>query len=397
MLEAAKERISFLFDCYDNIIVSISGGKDSTVVAHLALLEARRRNRKVGLFFFDEEVVYQSTVDQVEWLMNLYPDNTNRLWLQVEFNLTNATSLTEGALKAWEKGKHKDWMRPKGKQNIISPPWGDSPTIRNKNIGIDYYDVIENFERCYTNTAFLLGLRATEAPNRWRAMVKHPVMIGDRAIYFATDRGNGNASISPIYDWNFHDVWRYIYDEKLRYSKVYDWQFMKGMGISEIRCSSLIHERSFKSICELPEFEPKTYEKLCKRIKGISFAQETGKNNKLFKARTLPDKFKTWIAYRDFLLDTYPDPAKKLIFIKRFAKHLNNEYVARQQCRQLILNDYENNIHIHNATDPREQLIEYYRQVLVVLVMLTSLLTPISAPRPTQPTLSPTIPQELES
>lgn len=388
MLEAARERISFLFDCYDTVIVSISGGKDSTVVAHLALLEAHRRNRKVGLFFLDEEVVYQATIDQVEYLMALFPQNTNRLWLQVPFNLTNATSLTEPYLTAWEPGKHKQWMRPKGKNNIIAPPWGDNPTIRNKAIGFDYYDVIENFERCYSNTAFLLGLRATEGPNRWRAMVKNPVKIGGELVYYATDRGNGNASISPIYDWNFHDVWRYIYDEKLRYSKIYDWQFMKGMGISEIRCSSLIHERSFKSICELPEFEPKTYEKLCKRIKGIAFAQETGKNNKMFKARTLPKNFDSWIKYRDFLLDTYPDADRKQIFLKRFAKHLNNEYVARQQCRQLILNDYENNVHVHSAPDPREQLIEYYRQVLIMLLTITSLfgaITPAHLPATSEP------------
>lgn len=342
----------------------------------------------MGLFFLDEEVVYQATVDQVEWLMNLFPENTNRLWLQVEFNLTNATSLTEPFLKVWEHGKHKEWMRSKGKNNIVAPPWGAEPKIRNKAIGLDYYAVIDNFEACYSNTAFLLGLRATEGPNRWRAMVKNPVRVGGELVYYATDRANGNISVSPIYDWNFHDVWRYIYDEKLRYSRVYDWQFMKGMGISEIRCSSLIHERSFKSICELPEFEPKTYEKLCKRIKGISFAQETGKNNKMFKARTLPKNFDSWIKYRDFLLDTYPDAERKQIFERRFAKHLNNEYVARQQCRQLILNDYENNVHVHNAPDPREQLIEYYRQVLIVLLLIGSLSGTI-APTPPSPNPKP--------
>ena len=33
VLEATKKRIEFLFDNYDNIHVSISGGKDSTVLA----------------------------------------------------------------------------------------------------------------------------------------------------------------------------------------------------------------------------------------------------------------------------------------------------------------------------------------------------------------------------
>lgn len=364
MLTAARERISFLFDNYESIIVSISGGKDSTVTAHLALVEANRRGRKIGIFFLDEEVVYQSTADQVEYLMSLYPENTNRLWLQVPFNLTNATSYTDRYLSVWEPRKHKEWMRHKGKKNIVAPPWGDNPSIRNPAIGFDFYDVIENFESCYTNTAFLVGLRATESPNRWRAMVKNPVQIGGESIYYATKKNNGNASIYPIYDWNFQDVWHYIYDEKLKYSKIYDFQFMKGMGINEIRCSSLIHERSFKSICDLPEFEPKTYEKLCRRIKGIEFAQETGKSSKMFKARKLPQNFSSWITYRNFLIDTYPDPERKRLFEKRFAKHLTNEFVARQQCRQLILNDYENNVPVKNEPDPRDLLIEYYKSVL---------------------------------
>ncbi len=364
VLEAARERISFIFDNYKNIIVSVSGGKDSTVLAHLALLEAHKRNRKIGLFFLDEEVVYQSTIDQIEYIMGLFPENTNRLWLQIEFDLTNATSYEESQLKCWEKGKHKQWMRPKGKNNIINPPWGNNVKFRQGYKWLDFYGVIENFEAMYDNTAFLVGLRAVESPNRWRAMVKNPVDIGGELIFYATKKERCNVSIYPLYDWNFHDIWKYIYDENLRYSKIYDYLYKKGFGINEIRVSSLIHERSFKSLCELPEFEPKTYEKLVERIKGIQFAQETGRNAKMFKAQKLPKNFKLWSEYRDFLLEFYPDEEKKEIFKKRFARHKENEYVARQQVRQLVLNDYENNVPVLNREDPRVELINYYMQVL---------------------------------
>ena len=113
VLESARERISYVFDEFENIIVSISGGKDSTVLAHLALLEAHKRGRRIGIFFLDEEVVYDSTIKQVDYIMTLYPENTVPLWLQVEFKLTNATSLTESQLICWEAGKHKIWMRSK--------------------------------------------------------------------------------------------------------------------------------------------------------------------------------------------------------------------------------------------------------------------------------------------
>lgn len=365
VLEAARERIAFIFDNFESIMVSVSGGKDSLVLAHLALTEANRRGRKINIFFLDEEVVYQSTVEEVEYIMNLFPENTVKKWLQIEFALTNSTSLTESQLIVWEAGKHRIWMRPKKSDAITTRMWDlKDQTVRDKNKGFGFYDALENFERTFENTALLVGLRAAgESPNRWRAMVKNPVRIGGKNVYWATKKDK-NVAMYPIFDWNFHDVWKYIYDNKLKYSRIYDYQFKKGFAINEMRVSSLIHEKSFKSIVELPEFEPKTYDRLLKRLKGIQFAQEAGKSNKMFKARKLPKNYKSWREYRDFLLNTYPDPGKKHIFVKRFAKHLDNEFVARQQCRQLILNDYENNLPVDNKPDPREELITYYRSIL---------------------------------
>jgi len=362
VLEATKERIAFIFDEFENIVVSISGGKDSTVLAHLALTEAHKRNRRIGIFFLDEEVVYDSTVKQVEYIMNLYPENTIPLWFQIEFHLTNATSLTQTQLITWEPGKHKIWMRPKRRGSIQHKPWPkETETVRDKNKGFGFYDALENFQNSRRDTSFLIGLRATESPNRWRAVTKNP---GYKNIYWSTKLKNNNYNMYPLYDWNFHDIWKYIYDNNLKYSRIYDYMFKKGMGLKEIRVSSLIHERSFKSLVELPEFEPKTYDRLLRRIRGISVGHIYGKDNKALRARKLPKNFKTWIEYRDFLLATYPDPDKKWIFEKRFSRQLNNSYVARQQCRQLLLNDYENNLPIDNKPDPREEKIEKWRRLL---------------------------------
>lgn len=362
VLTAARQRVAYVFDEFENVIVSISGGKDSTVLAHLALLEAVRRDRRVGLFFLDEEVVYESTVEQVDYLMNLYPEHTIPLWLQIEFNLTNAASLTETQLVCWEAGKHKLWMRPKRQDSIKFAPWDrDTQTVRDKNKGFGFYDALENFHNSRENTAFLVGLRATESPNRWRAVAKNP---GYKDVFWCTGMPRGNVSMYPLYDWNFHDVWKYIWDTGVKYSKLYDMMHKKGMALQEIRCSSLIHERAFKALVELPEFEPKTYDRLLKRVKGISVGHIYGKDSRMLRVSKLPKGYTRWTDYRDFLLETYPDPDKKPIFERRFARHLNNRYVARQQCRQLVLNDYENNLPIDNKPDPREALIEKWRQLL---------------------------------
>jgi predicted phosphoadenosine phosphosulfate sulfurtransferase len=365
VLAAARERIGFIFDQFESIHVSISGGKDSTVLAHLVLAEARRRDRRVGIFFLDEEVIYDATTEMVSHIMEeMAPDHVIPLWLQFPFHLTNATSLTETQFIPWEPGKHNVWLRPKKGYAIKAPPWDrEKEIVADKNKGFGFYDVFVNFERCYTNTAFLVGLRGTESPNRWRTVSKNPATIGGRHVYWATAKG-ANFSMYPLYDWNFHDVWKYIFENGLRYHKIYDYQMRKGYPIQEMRISSLIHEKSFKAICDLQEFEPATYNKLVKRAKGIALAQETGKNAKLFRARKLPKNYDSWRDYRDFLLATHPDPDKRDIMARRFARHLNNEWVARQQVRQLILNDYENNLPVENKPDPRDSWITYYMENL---------------------------------
>ena len=44
VLQAAQERISIVFDNFPRIYIAFSGGKDSTVVMHLVMEEAIKRN-----------------------------------------------------------------------------------------------------------------------------------------------------------------------------------------------------------------------------------------------------------------------------------------------------------------------------------------------------------------
>lgn len=362
VLEATKKRISYIFDEFESIIVSISGGKDSTILAYLTLQEAVKRGRKIGLFFLDEEVVYKATIEQVEYLMSLYPQNTNRLWLQIPFNLTNSTSFSDSQMNCRDIKDKPKWMHKRSEKNILTKTWSHETKIADKTKGFGFYDVLYNFEMSFKNTAFLVGLRADESLNRYRTMVKNP---GYKDIYWSTKRdGEGDYTFYPIYDWGFHDVWKFIGENNIRYHKFYDFAYLKGKHVNEIRVSSLTHEKSFKSIQDLPEFEFDTYEKLLKRIKGISFAQETAKDKKMFKVQKLPKNYKTWKEYRDFLLMTYPIKEHQEIFKRRFSKHLDNEYVYKQQCKQLVLGDYENNFPIKNTEDQKQERINYWREIL---------------------------------
>ena len=66
--EASKKRISWSFDNFEKLYISLSGGKDSTTMFHLVLDEARKRKRKVGVFIVDLEAQYKLTIENINYV-----------------------------------------------------------------------------------------------------------------------------------------------------------------------------------------------------------------------------------------------------------------------------------------------------------------------------------------
>ena len=62
VLEAARQRISKVFDDFPRIYISYSGGKDSTVMLHLVMDEAIKRKQKVGVLLVDLEEIGRAHV-----------------------------------------------------------------------------------------------------------------------------------------------------------------------------------------------------------------------------------------------------------------------------------------------------------------------------------------------
>jgi predicted phosphoadenosine phosphosulfate sulfurtransferase len=327
VLEAARERISILFDNFETINVSISSGKDSTVLFYLALQEAKRRNRKIHAFFLDQEAEYQATVDIIKNAMS--QKNVIPKWFQVPLYMTNSTSYSDYFLYAW--GENEEWMREKD-------------PIAIHNIEEDYpkrfYKFFEWYEQKNKDAAYLVGLRAEEGITRYRAVTKNP---GWNDYNWSTT-SNGVHKFYPIYDWSVYDVWKFIFEYNLPYNKIYDYMFWDNYGIyQKMRVSNLIHEKSYKCLVDLPKYEPDTYNKLCKRISGISSAARYASEKLVFSNKKLPKHYKTWKEFRDFLLLNIQNEDHKNIFIKRFEKQKKTEKTYQAQVGQLLINDYENN------------------------------------------------------
>lgn len=348
VLDAAQERIALLFDDFEQIVVSVSGGKDSTVLLDLCRQEAIRRGRTIGAFFLDQEAEYQSTIDQVRYMMQL--PGIVPYWYQVPLRMTNATSLRVDFLYAWGEGEQ--WMREKDPLAIHA--------IEEK-YPQRFYPFFGWWEKNYWQqgtTCSIVGLRAEESLNRFRSMVKHP---GHRNLPW-TSAGH-TIKAYPLYDWTFEDVWHYIAENNLQYNHVYDFMHLHGHRIQNVRVSYLGHENSFKCLPDLHEFEPETYRKLLERMPGIHVAARYAGESMIFQARKLPPRFSSWRAYRDFLLETTPSQHKER-FAARIAQQGDEEEICRQQCRQLLINDWEQNIAIIKPKQKREDVLEKWKAIL---------------------------------
>ena len=333
--EEALDRIRFIFDNEENVMVNSSGGKDSTVVMELALIVAREKNRlPLHVAFLDQESEYQATVD---YFRKLEARKEIKLhWFQVPFKLNNSTTLSDDNLwlSCWDESEKEKWIRPHEPNAII-----DLSHLSNKEM--DFYQAMDLMgEHVFGKGAKfvnLVGIRAQESFRRYILMHKEKPVY--KNITWASKyTNNPNAFRAyPIYDWCVSDVWKAISNNKWAYNEMYDKMFKLGVPNNNMRVSSIIHETGIHGLKFLQEAEPRTYDKLVNRIGGINTYNQLYKKD-MYTVKKLPSMFVSWLEYREYLLETICSEKSREIFIKAFKNH-NTEEEAKKDIKTILLND----------------------------------------------------------
>jgi predicted phosphoadenosine phosphosulfate sulfurtransferase len=334
--DAALDRIAFLFDEFDEIIVSHSGGKDSTVIYNLALKVAIEKKRlPLKVQFVDQEAEWNSTIDHIREIMS--NPQVEPLWLQIPIKIFNAVSKDDEWLMCWEEGKETEWIRPKEAISIKENTYG---TDRFKELFAAFANKTFAAE---TKVACIGGVRAEESPVRQlgltqAATYKHITwgkVLNSQKTHF---------TFYPIYDWSYTDVWKAIHSNKWAYNRHYDFLYMYGEPIAGMRVSNVHHETAVKSLFHLQEIDPVLYNALTRRIKGVDMA---GKFKDDFFVHKLPYMFADWREYRDFLLEKIITDERRETFRAKFARtekayegtRLFNA-LMREHIQCLLTNDY---------------------------------------------------------
>lgn len=302
--EAAIERINYLYDEFDNVVVSFSGGKDSTVVLEMALEVARKRNRlPVPVLFIDQEAEWQGTVDYVKEVM--YRKEVKPYWYQMPIVITNNASSTSRYHQCWNEEEKEDWLHPQ-----------DDISIKENKYGTDrFHDLFTAIAKVDfpENTCYLAGVRTEEAPKRYMALTS------SRTYKHITwgkylDKKRGQYTFYPLYDWSYTDIWKYIHVNAVNYNKVYDDYYRHGVRINDMRISNLHHETALKSLTLVQEIEPETWNKIAKKIDGANTIKHIQKNS-FTCPKELPYMFEDWKEYALHLADNliFEDNLKDLL------------------------------------------------------------------------------------
>ena len=325
VFDATMRRLKFIFDHFDYVYTSFSGGKDSGVLLNLCIDYIRKYapNKRLGVFHMDYEAQYTHTTEYVSRTLKSNRDILDVYHCCIPFKVLTCTSMHQAYWRPWDEEKKNIWVRRMPDKCYTYKDF-------------DFYD--ENLWDYDFQTLFaqwlrrnkkcgrvccLVGIRTEESYNRWRVInsdrnYKH--LYNHRWTRVIDD---GVCNAYPIYDWKTSDVWIANGKFKWDYNRLYDLYYKSGMPLYRMRVASPFISEAISTLAIYRIVDPDTWGRMISRVNGVNFAAIYGGTTAMgWKSVKAPNGF-SWEEYMYFLLDTLPEETKqnyleKLRVSKRF-------------------------------------------------------------------------------
>lgn len=248
VVEGAKRRVVAAFSNGLPIYLSISGGKDSIVLADIVLgliREGRIDPKQLRVIFVDEEAMFDSVIDIAkDWRKRFLAEGAAFDWYCIEvrhFNCFNSLTNDESFI-CWDSTVQENWVR-----QMPSFATTDHPMLRR---GKDSYQ--EFLTRISRDGISMAGVRVSESIQRRKSFSQK----------FTNPEGT---LFQPIFDWTDTDVWRYIRDHDLDFPETYLHLYQVGRTRPQMRISQFFSIDTARTLVSLSEFEPGLMERVSKR------------------------------------------------------------------------------------------------------------------------------------
>lgn len=310
--DATIQRLNYLLDEFDSLYVSYSGGKDSTVLLHLAIQEARKRGRlPVHVLFIDLEAQYKATIKHVEEMLVNKPD-VEPAWVALPLTLRNASSMEQPQWICWDEAVKEKWVREMPDHACVinehNMPAGWESWFYH---GMEFEEFIVKYGNWFRDvqgkqTVTLVGIRADESLHRFMAIKKLHAESKYKDVAWTTKMRKDLYNAYPIYDWKTEDIWTAVGKFNLPYNKIYDLIYMTGRSIHEARICQPYGDDQRKGLDLFRKVEPETWFKVVERVAGANLGNIYRGSNLLGNGKVVKPAHFTWREYANFLLNTIP-------------------------------------------------------------------------------------------
>lgn len=308
--DALQERLHYLFQEFDNIYVSFSGGKDSGLLLNLTLDFQRKYypGKRIGVFHQDFEAQYTVTTEYIERTFHNMEQEVEPYWVCLPMATRTALSSYEMFWYPWDDTMESAWVRPMPKHPYVI-------NLANNPISTYHYrmhqeDLAKQFGRWYRmshgnkKTVCLLGIRAEESLQRYSGIMNKK--YGYKGTCWISKQFKDVWCASPIYDWSLSDVWHANNLFEYDYNHLYDLYYMAGLKPDQMRVASPFNDYAKDSLNLYRVIDPQIWTRLVGRVQGANFGAIYGRTKAMgYRNLTLPEGH-TWKSYTNFLLDTLP-------------------------------------------------------------------------------------------
>lgn len=312
VLEATFERYDIVFQQFDHIYFSFSGGKDSSLMVQLAAMKAREYGKKIDILYIDLEAQYKATIDHVYKMIDSEKDVIDDFyWIALPMSLRNAVSVIQPKWICWDEDDKHKWVRDMPKLDCVINTANNPFDFFRK--GMEFEEFIVEFAIWYKNKkggkcAAGIGIRSDESLNRFRTIISQSKETYKNYPWTTMVKSNGKPidvyNFYPIYDWRTEDIWGAVSKYDLEFNEIYELMYKNGLSIYEQRLCQPYGDDQRNGLDQFRALEYDTWEKVLNRVHGVNFGNIYARSSLLGNIKTEKPDGMTWEEYAVFLLES---------------------------------------------------------------------------------------------